>query len=195
MKFEERFYYNKELEMALNEFFGVKFRGGKSKYYGLAAAFSDPKFTKKAMKDVIKKIRKRVDELIPEDERLKEMILIELDYLEKTVDKIDKENVDWRIIASLIHLIATLLGYDWLYGIPNRHVIYSQTENQKRIDYKNKNSDEYKKFLEGLLGKTNCTLDERKRIILELKDSGFTIPHIALIMNTSEWKIQKIIKK
>ncbi len=94
---------------------------GYKNYYGYASLFEEPKHFKKGVKDWVKKIRTRIDELTQYDARLRKLVLIKLDSIDKEVSKVPDGNVEYQIIAELLYLISNLLGYDWL-GEINREV-------------------------------------------------------------------------
>lgn len=120
-----RFYYNLELEEALRNLFGER-------YYGKASGFFQPKTVQKAMLQAIKKIRKTIRKM-KADPRFHERANAELDILEHELNQLTVGNNDWKIVAHLLGLISTLLGYDWNEGKQFRKPKYYQTPTQKRM--------------------------------------------------------------
>lgn len=120
-----RFAYNLELEMALRNFFG-------NRYYQKASGFIDPENVKKAMFQTVEKIRKVVGK-IKADQRFYEIVNVRLDLLENEIKQLDQTNNDWKIIACLMSLVSTLLGYDWTEGKQYRKPKYYQTPTQKKM--------------------------------------------------------------
>ncbi|HDQ06525.1 MAG TPA: hypothetical protein ENN36_07385 [Candidatus Bathyarchaeota archaeon] len=126
----EGFRYNGDLEIVMADLFGKR-------YFGLAGLFSDPKFCKKCMLKAIKKIKRRLNELLTIDERLRERTNSILDSLEREARKISlEENNEWKIITHLLHLVTHLLGYDWQDGKIHRQVFYYQDKAQAQMDKK-----------------------------------------------------------
>ena len=124
------YHYSLALEYALLEFYGHK-----SKWHGRAGSFQNVKYVREALLATVIKIRKRVAEIITVDDRLLTTTNVTIDAIEIEAKALSNErNSLLEIVAHLLHLIAYLLGYDWLKGKPNRHVIYYQTADQKWID-------------------------------------------------------------
>lgn len=121
----QRFYYNLELEMALRNLLGKR-------YYGKASGFFQPKYVQKDMLQAMKKIRKTIGK-IKADQRFYDRANAELDILEHKLNQMTVGNNDWKIIAHLLSLISTLLGYDWNEGKQYRKPKYYQTPTQKRM--------------------------------------------------------------
>lgn len=104
-----RFRYNLEFEYAMRDLLSSKH------YAGIAGGFSDPDFCKKCMLSAVNRTRKRLSDILTMDERLRETSGTTLDRLERNVNETSEDvNNDGIIIANLVHLIAHLLGYDWL---------------------------------------------------------------------------------
>lgn len=121
----ERFKDNMDFEHALSNLLGKR-------YYGCAGAFSSPKISKEFLRRAIRRIRRRLNEIITTDERLILTTSITLDRLERRVKTTsEKVNNDWFIIANLLNLVSLLLGYDWVDGDVHRHVIFYQDKQQE----------------------------------------------------------------
>lgn len=187
---EKRYHYSYEFGETLNMFFGTK-----GKYDDNCAGLCEDDdgqgqlFVKKAMHDMVNKIRARLKEIQNVDERLIVTTNACLSQLEGEFKEInDKTNNDLEIIALLFEMIALLLGYDYSDGKVYREVLYYQTREQEIQDFLHFNPDEF--------WKTTDTPDkEREKIILELKDKGMHQNVIARVMNTSEYCVRKILKK
>ena len=121
----QRFYYNLELENAMRNLFG-------DRYYGTASGFFQPKTVQKAMLQAIKKIGKTINK-IKADPRFYVRANADLEILEHELNQMTVRNNDWKIIAHLLDLISTLLGYDWGEGKQYRKPKYYQTPTQKRM--------------------------------------------------------------
>jgi len=121
----QRFYYNLELESALRNLLGQK-------YYGTASGFFQPKYVQKAMLQATKRIRKTIGK-IKADQRFHDIANAELDILEHELNNMTAGNNDWKIIAHLLSLVSTLLGYDWTEGKQYRKPRYYQTPTQKKM--------------------------------------------------------------
>ena len=184
-KNNERFYYNIELEMALRQVFGKK-------YYHSAELFAYPKYVKEDLIDWIKRIRKRTIDITNYDLRLREMIFLNLECLENEVKKIDKENVDWKIIARLMNLVSRFLGYDWCNGEINRHVLFFQDGAQEWNDKLNKGKFKSSGDFFNHISKINKALLET---IEFLEKKGLTLDEISSVLKISESTISRLKKK
>jgi hypothetical protein len=170
------------------EFTILEFFGNESKWNGIGPGFVNVKYIRKAMLAVVKKIRKRVADIITDDDRLLITTTGMIDAIEKEASALSNENNGLlEIVAYLLHLVALLLGYDWLKGKPNRHVIYYQTADQKLIDdnalhsdlinFYSRNKENYKKY----------------EIVNNLYDELFCVEEIARIMNMSESLVKEML--
>lgn len=138
MEKSARFKYNLSLEYVMQDFFGPKH------YSGMAGAFRDPTFSKKAMLSAVKRIRRRLDNILTVDDRLRQTTGWTLDHLESNIKTMSEEvNNDWNIITNLLHLIVHLLGYDWLDGQVHRHIVFYQDKAQEQLDWRMKDTREY----------------------------------------------------
>lgn len=98
---------------------------------------------------IVKKIRKRLNEILIMDERLRQQTNVILKSLEDNAKELSvKENNDWSIIADLLDLVAHLLGYDWWDGQIHRQVFYYQTECQAQMDKRKPDPNKYCNILE-----------------------------------------------
>ena len=179
----ERFKYNMDLEMAMRNLLGKA-------YYGYAGGFSSPKLCKRVLLRAINRIRKRIEEIAPTDERLLLTTSISLDQIERNVkDTSLKMNNDWLIIGDLLHLVSLLLGYDWYNGKVNRHVFLHQDKTQEIEDYHQRIG---RKFWDEFVGgdwKIRC------EIIHVLKKRNPSINQIARTINLSDKVVAKILKR
>jgi len=164
------------MEYSLREFFGYQ-----SKWDGTAGGFGSAKYVREALLAIVKRIRKRLEEVITTDDRLLITTHMTLDALENSAKAL--QDNQWsllEIVAHLLHLIAYLLGYDWLEGKPNRHIIYYQTADQTWNDdvaqhpetrqFKAQNKEDIKRY----------------EIVNTLFDEKFRIAEIARVMKLSE---------
>lgn len=178
----KRFDYNMGLELVLRQVFGKT-------YYNSAGGFSNPSNIKKALSDWIRKIRKRTLEVTNYDLRLKEMILLELEYIEKEIKKINKENNDWKIIPRLMEIISRLLGYDWCDGEIHRQVFFFQNRSQEEVDEINKGEGiSFKDYQESMSKVYKAQLD----IIKSLEKKGLTFHEISCVLKISESTINRM---
>ena len=128
----ERFKYNMDFEHAMRNLLGKR-------YYGSAGVFADSKICKQFLRRAIKRIKRRLNEIIVSDERLMLTTSITLDRLEGYVrETSEKVNNDWFIISNLLNLVALILGYDWVDGEVHRHVFFHQNRAQEIEDYQKK---------------------------------------------------------
>jgi len=170
------FHYSIAFEMALQEFFGHE-----SKWYGSAGGFQNPQNVKDALIAVTTRIRKRLNEIITSDNRLLTVTNSIVDALEGQSKLLSADNNNFlEIIGLLLSLIAHLLGYDWLKGKPNRHVIYYQTAEQQWID----DVAQYPDTMNYL--SRNKESQKRYDVVSSLYDEGFRAAEISRIMRLSE---------
>jgi hypothetical protein len=100
------------------EFFGLKKSSS-----GMASAFSNPSYLKKRCKAFLKKIRKRIDDVVTNDETLRLLLINDIDRLNKEFGQIgERNNNDMEIFAHFFLLIAHLLG--WAHSDGNFYRIY-----------------------------------------------------------------------
>jgi hypothetical protein len=170
------FHYSIALEMALQEFFGHE-----SKWYGSAGGFQNPQRVQEALVAVTTKIRKRLNEIITTDDRLLTVTNSIVDVLASQSKAMSVDNNNFlEIIGSLLSLLAHLLGYDWLKGKPNRHVIYYQTAEQQWIDDVAQHPDTMNYL------SRNKEAQKRYDVVCSLYDEGFRAAEISRIMRLSE---------
>ena len=176
----KRFKYNMDFEHALRNLLGQR-------HYGMAGAFRSPKISKKFLLRAIRRIRRRLNEIITTDERLILTTSITLDRLERNVKAMSaKVNNDWVIIANLLNLISLLLGYDWLDGDVHRHVFFYQDKVQEIHDYKKKVG---KAFWDEFTGDWRI----RFEIVCLLKEMELPNNQIARVIGISDKLVAKIL--
>jgi len=181
---EKRFCNNMQLELALRTLFG-------NKYYHFAECGQDPKEIKKAMKDWIKKIENRIDELTNYDLRLKEVSESLLEELKIDISQLEKKNNDWIIISRLIQLISYLLGFDFVDGEIYRHVLFFQDKTQEVGIAQKEGKLPAEEFNWIFRNRNNC----RRKIAKQLKNEGLTIFKISEIMNIRQTMVRKLLKE
>ena len=166
------YYYSLTLEHALLELFGFN-----SKWYGKAGSFQNSKNVREAILAATLRIRKRVNEIITMDNRLLTTTDVTIDAIERSAKALsnDQNNL-LNIVGHLLHFIAYLLGYDWLKGNPNRHVIYYQTVDQEWVDDVSKYPDTVS------FASRNKEDNKRYEIVNTLFDDGFRAAEISRIM-------------
>jgi len=184
-----RFKYSMNFELAMREILG-------DKAYHSADSAGNPTSIKKICKKALNKIKERIDNIVTMDERLRAMLFSEISYLEKEISKIDKESNDWEIISILFHIIARLLGYDWISGKVCREIIYYQTKDQMYCDYVNDCAvaENRRKKYDTLWKESNEIYLKRYKEVIRLKEEGFHPNQIARIMNTSEYAVKQMLK-
>jgi len=179
----ERFKYNHEFEWALCNLMGLK-------YVNTAGAFSDVKYCKDMLRRAIRRIRKRLNEVITNDERLLMTTSMVLDRLDEIIKGTSEQvNNDWYIIANLLNLVSRLLGYDWEDGKVYRHIIYYQDKKQEIADYKKAFGN--RAYYEEFWG----DLRIRFETIYFLKKRELPKNQIARVLNISENLVTKILKR
>ena len=163
----------------------LAFTGINNKSHGMASAFSHYTYFKKRCLSFTKKIKKRILNIITNDEILRERLLGEIELLEKQIKAISSmNNNDIEIIAYLFKLISYLLGWDFYDGKFYRTPIYYQTQEEQ---------EESLMRLSKL--KTPSEICYRKRkIIKQLLSEDVPYPQIALILGITEANIKQLEK-
>lgn len=159
------------------------------KAYHIADDSLNSSSIKKLLREALDKMRKRVDEIITMDERLREMIFRDLDRLEGDITSIDKTSKAF-LIANFLSIIGRLLGYDWMDGKTYRTPVYFRTKSEEFADYKNANISSYKEMRE----EENDLALERHRIVKDLKSKGLAENQIARVLNITEYATNQILK-
>ena len=177
---DNRYHYSAKLEWALLELLGEK-----SKWSGMAVTFQDVSKVREALLQATKKIRSHLEQIITADDRLLLTTAITLNSIEEEVGNLTEEsNNELEIIADLLHLIAHLLGYDWLTGETNRQVVYFQTAEQECID-------DMKRHPNQIHGKLEY--EKRLEIAMNLYDQKLRVAQIARIMKLSEHVVKDML--
>lgn len=176
----ERFHYSPLMEITEWAFFGEGRRPS-----GMASAFQNYTYVKKSYRSLIKRIKKRIDEIVTNDEPLKQTLYTDLKFLDDETKKISpKINNDLEIIAHLFRLISHLLGWDYFDGKYHRMVIYHQTKDQQ-IESLRKFAG--LRFPEGLF-----EAYYKRKIIKDLYSEGLSYSKIALILGLTETNVKQL---
>jgi hypothetical protein len=177
------YHYSLDLELALRELFGSE-----SEWSHSAGSFSDVAEFRNALLKASKKIRKRLSEIVTRDDRLLLTTSLALDAIEREAKQSSEDGANnVEIIAHLIHLVAYLIGYDWLRGQSNRHIIYFQTSDQEWIDDSLRHTEV--KTYSSQLKEQN----KRAEIAALLYDENYRVAQIARIMLISESQVKNLL--
>ena len=161
---------------------------GKSAYQ-CAGEEANEKARNERLNNVAKVILKRINELDTTTRHKEKLLLGAEKFFEATKGKdISIKN----LLYNLLWLCGGLLGFEFNGRIKEitHSLFYWQNKNQyttSNIIEGNNGSQEYedKKYI----------FNTRKKIINKLKEEGFTYFKIAIIFNTTEYQIKKIIKE
>jgi len=168
----KRFHDSFNMEATDWEFFGEQNRPK-----GYASAFNNCKNFKKRCMAFIKKIRRRVNNIVTNDVPLNELLLEDLKGIEEEVKNISNKNFnEIDIIAKLFRIIAHLLGWDCLDGKFYRTPIFYQSKEQEIDLYNSRMNKKPVGLVEAY---------HRHTIIKQLLNSGISHEEIALIFNIS----------
>jgi hypothetical protein len=177
---KDRFHYCLPMEVVEWEFFGVDKRPS-----GMASAFSNPAYFKKRCKSFLNKIRRRVNEVVTNDETLRLMLIGDIDRLNKEFGQISgKNNNDIEIIAEFFIFVAHLLGWAHIDGRFYRTPIYYQSEKQREEDL-NKSAQLNLPF--GLY-----EAYKRRQIVKQLLSEGNSHSAVALIMGITASNVKSL---
>lgn len=174
--------YSLGLEYALLELFGQD-----SSWAGLAGAFQDPKMVRKAVRAAVRKVRRQFAEVSTADARLQLIVGLKLDTIDRKAKQIGTDRDAFvEIVGELFHLVAYLLGFDWMRAETNRSVIYVQTHEQLRFD-------DARRYPKSAQPENQLEVDKRKDIVASLFDQGLRIPEIARVMQLSEANVKSFL--
>ena len=159
------------------------------KAYGCAGEEGNERARNERLNKVAKVIPKRIDKLDTTARHKEKLLLGAEKFFEATKGKdISTKN----LLYNLLWLCGGLLGFEFNGRINaiTHSLFYWQNKNQyitSNIIEGNDDSQEYedKKYI----------FNTRKKIINKLKEEGFTYFKIAIIFNTTEYQIKKIIKE
>jgi hypothetical protein len=166
----KKFHDSFDMEATDWEFFGEQNRPK-----GYASAFNNCNNFKKRCIVFIKKIRRRINNIVTNDVPLNELLLGDLKVLEEEVKNISNKNFnEIDIIADLFRIIAHLLGWDCLDGKFYRTPIFYQSKEQEIDLYNHRINNKPVGLAEAY---------HRHTIIKQLLDSGISYEEIALIFN------------
>ena len=168
----KRFHDSFAMEATDWEFFGEQNRPK-----GYASAFNNCSNFKKRCMAFIKKIRKRINDIVTNDFPLNELLLGDLKVLEEEVKSISNKNFnEIDIIADLFRIIAHLLGWDCLDGKFYRTPIFYQSKEQEINLYNHRINNKPEGLAEAY---------HRHTLIKQLLNIGIPYEEIALTFNIS----------
>jgi len=169
-KQDNRFHYCPPMEIVEWEF-----SGHDSRPHGMASAFSNPTYFRRRCRAILKKARRRVNDVVTNDENLRLMLMQDIEALDGECGRISRSNQnDMEIIAGLLTLIAHLLGWAHMDGKFYRTPIYHQSEGQRREDLA--------KWANLPLAAGLYEVHKRRQIVKQLLSSGDSHSTVALIM-------------
>jgi len=159
------------------------------KAYGCAGEEGNERARNERLNKVAKVILKRIDKLDTTARHKEKLLLGAEKFFEATKGKdISTKN----LLYNLLWLCGGLLGFEFNGRInaTTHSLLYWQNKGQyttSNIIEGNNDSQEHedKKYI----------FNKRKEIINKLKEEGFTYYKIAIIFDTTEYQIQKIIKE
>jgi len=176
---KKQYHYSMPMEMAAWEFLGID-----SCAHGMASAYQNPIYFKKQCLKFIRKIEKRINQVITNDELFRESLLSKVKSLESRVKQVTKENIEIDIIAGLFQIVALLLGWGSCTGKFLRTPIYYQTEDQRE------------KFLKivSQQGVPCETAFRRRNIIIQLRKENLSYQQIGLILGITDSCVKQLEK-
>ncbi len=182
-QFQDRFHYSLSMENTNHEFKGIKKCSS-----GMASAYANLLYVKKAYQTWLKLIYKRIEEVVTTDELLRMTLISDVEALQAEVAEIKRNSDnDLEIIASLFRLIAHLLGWDYLNGRFYRTPMFHQTTKQRTecLMYAAQTS---------LLPQGLFEVYHRRRLLKQLLSEGLSYARIALILGTSLESVKTLEK-
>ena len=177
---KERFHYCMPMEMSEWEFYGLK-----RSYSSMAGAFSDYKYFKKRSRALLKKIDKRINDVVIHDETLKLILINDLKYLDREFKEVSLKNDNGiDIIGYFFRLVAHLLGWAHIEGKFYRTPIYYQTKEQQDGDLRKSSK------LKVQTGIYECY--KKRHIIKNLLSEGNSYPVVASIMGMTVANVKSL---
>ncbi len=172
--------YSMDFEHAMMQFFG-------DRAYHIASGFGNKRYMKDWLKKAARKMMKDVQRL-DTTIRHKEMLFMNLEQIEEFL----KNDRPWLVIVELFYLCSRFLGYDYVRGAKYHIPTYSQNYSQYIRSLATKNKD-FSIFREDKKIKDKIISNQRK-IVKALRKQKLDTFHIALILNTSEYRIKNLLK-
>lgn len=180
---KERFHYCMPMEMAEWEFYGKK-----RSYYGMAGAFRDHKFFKKRSRLLINKIRRRINNIVTNDEILRLRLINDLETLDRAFKEISPSSYnEIDIIGYFFKFIAHFLGWAHMEGKFFRTPIYFQTLKQQEEDMRKCLG---LKFQSGVY-----EVYKKRQLIIQLLSEGDSYPMVASIMGMSVANVKALERR
>lgn len=167
----KQYRYSLPMEMVGWELYGMQ-----SREHGLASAYSDPAFFRKQSLKFVNKIRKRINNIVTNDELFREHLLFLINSIENKIKLVTRENNEIDIIASLFQIVVNLLGWGHYEGDFIRTPVFYQTEKQKE------------KFIKLVTrqGVPSEIVYQRRKIIIQLRKVNLTYQQIGLILGITD---------
>jgi len=173
----EVFHYCSELEDALRQYYGDR------RWHSSAGLFRNHRHVRKAVLAASRAIRKRLQEVNGADDRFLLSMSIQLESLDRLAKRLGGKGENLiEMLGCLLEIVATLLGYDWRTGKPNRQLTYSQTWNQVHLDdWKMQPQASRRDPL------SNMEREDRRmeELVATLFDEGFRVEQIARMLCVS----------
>ncbi|MCK4815574.1 hypothetical protein KA005_07385, partial [bacterium] len=167
---KERFHYCMPMEISEWEFYGIKSRAP-----GMATAYSDSSYFKKRSRALIKKIKKRINDIVTNDEIFRLMLFRDLKILDREFREVTpSSHNEIDIIGYFFYLVAHLLGWAHFEGKFFRIPIYYQTREQQEEDLRKSSN---LKIQTGLY-----EVYKKRQLIKKLLSEGDSYPTVASIM-------------
>ncbi len=179
---KERFHYCMPMEISEWEFYGQE-----RNCHGIAEAFSDYKYFKKRARALLKKIDKRINDVVTHDEIFKLKLINDLKNLDREFKDVSLKNDNGiDIIGYFFRLVAHLLGWAHFEGKFYRTPIYHQTKEQQDEDLRKSSR------LKIQTGIYECF--KRRHIIINLLSEENSYPVVALIMGMTVANVKSLEK-
>jgi hypothetical protein len=153
----------------------------------MAGGFANPRLVREALVAVSTRLRSRTREIITADDRLLLTTSLAIDALEREAKRLRaSSNNQLELVAALLHLVAHLLGYDWMRGAPNRQVVFFQTLEQQLADDRLSGSASYGE-------ESMAEFKKRLEVVTGLYDDGLRPAQIARVLLMSEQLIKQLL--
>jgi|GEM_PF-2757203 len=179
---KERFHYCMPMEVAEWEFYALEKRPS-----AMAGAFSNYSYFKKRSKSLIKKIKRRINNIVTNDETLRLLLINDLERLDRKFKEITPSNYsEIDIIGYFFQFIAHLLGWAHLEGKFFRTPIYYQTSEQQEKDLRKSSK---LRIQNGVY-----EVYKKRQLIMKLLSEGESYPIVASIMGISAANVKALEK-
>jgi hypothetical protein len=171
-----------DTEMIFEHVMGLYFG---EKAYQIAGQANTPKYRREWLMKVIRVIMKTID-AIDTTPRHKRVMMSDVEAIKDAIGKCDEPS--WALVYRLIALVGRLLGF-FARGCQCHSPTYFQTPDQYFTTDLLTGGDGSKVYED-----KKDAVSVRKDLIKFLKEKGLSDFKVALVLNTTEYEVKKLLK-